>query len=70
MSKYKIHRSVHKNQMLILQISTSSDLANIGPISMQSVLKSEWWDLSAYEISCSLPTVRYTAVDDLTWNDA
>jgi len=41
MSKYKIHRSVHKNQMLILQISTSSDLANIGPISMQSVLKSE-----------------------------
>jgi len=36
---------------------------------IQNVLESEWWDLSTYEISCVLLTVRYTVLDRLTWND-
>jgi len=32
-------------------------------------LKSEWWDLSAYEVSWILLTVKYIALDHLTWND-
>jgi len=53
-----------------LQISTSHNFANTGPIKkIQNVLKSEWWDLSAYEISWILLTVRYIALDHLTWND-
>jgi len=35
-----------------LQISTSHNFVNTGPIKkIQNVLKSEWWDLSVYEIS-------------------
>jgi len=53
-----------------LQISTSHNFANTGPIkNIQNVLKSEWWDLSAYEISLILLTIRYIALDHLTRND-
>jgi len=53
-----------------LQISTSHNFANTGLIKkIQNVLKSEWWDLSAYEISWILLTVRYIALDRLTRND-
>ena len=35
-----------------LQILTSHNFVNTGPIKkIQNVLKSEWWDLSVYEIS-------------------
>ena len=32
-------------------------------------MKSEWWDLSVFEISWILLTVRYITLGRLTWND-
>jgi len=53
-----------------LQFATSKNFANTGMIlTIKNVLKSEWWDLSACEISWILLMVRYIALDHLTWND-
>jgi len=53
-----------------LQISTSHNFVNTGPIlKIQNILKLEWWDFSADEISWIVLMVRYTALDRLTWND-